>query len=239
MTKIQLKQTQKSKAKKTKLLPSKKKFWPCDRDVKVKKQAQANLPTVFGDFEIVVYTDNKSNTETVALVKGIVKNKSNVLLRMHSKCLTGDTFFSLKCDCGSQLVAALKRIQKENCGVVIYLDQEGRGIGLANKIKAYALQEKGYDTVQANQQLGLGVDLREYHIPAKIIRDLGIKSIHLMTNNPDKIKSLEHCGIKVTKRVPTLITSNPHNKDYLNVKKKKMGHLLNKQWGHYENNYKW
>ncbi len=188
---------------------------------KVNFVAKALLPTRFGRFKVYAFKDNKEK-EHLALVKGSYKQP--VLVRIHSKCLTGDTFFSLRCDCRAQLEASLHMISKKG-GVLIYLDQEGRGIGLANKIKAYALQENGKDTVEANIALGFAPDLRDYNIAAEILKFLKIKRIKLITNNPLKIDSLNGHGIKITERIPLKIKANRFNKKYLETKKKRMGHL--------------
>ncbi|MFA6888415.1 MAG: GTP cyclohydrolase II [Candidatus Woesearchaeota archaeon] len=179
-----------------------------------------HIPTIHGDFSVYPYQDN--NNTHLALVKG--NAKKNVLVRIHSECLTGDVFGSKRCDCGEQLTAALDLIKKED-GVLIYLRQEGRGIGLLNKLKAYQLQENGRDTVSANLELGLPADARKYTIAAKIIKDLGIQSIRLLTNNPQKLKTMEEEGIP-TERVPISIKPNNHNKEYLKTKKEKLGHIL-------------
>lgn len=188
--------------------------------------AESNLPTEFGDFKIFVFKNYLDHKEHLAIVKGDVKDFENVLVRVHSECLTGDVFGSKRCDCGEQLHNALRTIEKEGKGVVVYMRQEGRGIGLTNKIKAYALQEKGLDTVEANVELGFPPDMREYSLAAQIIRFLGIKSVNLITNNPIKKTSLEHWGIKVNKRVPVIVKANNINAGYLQTKKEKMGHLL-------------
>ena len=188
--------------------------------------AESNLPTEFGDFKIFVFKNYLDHKEHLAIVKGDVSGFENVLVRVHSECLTGDVFGSKRCDCGEQLHHALRTIEKEGRGVVVYMRQEGRGIGLTNKIKAYALQEKGLDTVEANVELGFPPDMREYSLAAQIIRFLGIKSVSLITNNPIKKTSLEHWGITVNKRVPVIVKANNINAGYLQTKKEKMGHLL-------------
>lgn len=188
--------------------------------------AQSHLPSCYGDFNILVFKNALDKKEHLAIVKGDVRGKENVLLRIHSECLTGDVFGSKRCDCGDQLHNALHRIEEEGEGVVIYMRQEGRGIGLTNKIKAYALQEEGYDTVEANEKLGFPADMREYHLAAQIIRFLGIESIRLMTNNPAKTHGLEDLGINIVKREPIVIKANEVNKDYLHTKVVKMGHQL-------------
>ena len=193
----------------------------------VKREAEADLPTKYGHFRIIVYSNNIDNKEHVALVKGDITTDEPVLVRVHSECLTGDTFGSLRCDCGEQLHTALRMIEREGRGTLVYMRQEGRGIGLANKIKAYALQDQGYDTVEANHHLGFGADLRDYGLGAQILKDLGIKKMKLMTNNPKKIKGLYGYGLEVVERVPIVIEPNEVNKDYLLTKEKKMGHLLN------------
>ncbi len=183
--------------------------------------AQAKLPTRFGDFEVYAFVDN--GREHIALVHGNISGSVNV--RIHSKCLTGDTFASLRCDCRDQLERSLNYISK-NGGILIYLDQEGRGIGLANKIKAYSLQDKGSDTVEANNQLGFDDDLRDYGAAATILKSLGVTTVALLTNNPDKTKSLESHGIAVSRRIPLVVKANPHNKGYIETKKSKMNHLI-------------
>ncbi len=188
--------------------------------------AKAGLPTCFGDFQILVFKNSLDDKEHLAIVKGDVKGKKDVLLRIHSECLTGDVFGSKRCDCGEQLHNALHRIEDQGEGVVIYMRQEGRGIGLTNKIKAYALQEEGLDTVEANEKLGFPADMREYHLAAQIIRYLGIESIRLMTNNPAKTHGLEDLGINISNREPIVIEANDVNKDYLHTKAVKMGHQL-------------
>lgn len=187
--------------------------------------AESNLPTEFGDFKILVFKNYLDHKEHLAIVKGDVSGGEDVLVRVHSECLTGDVFASKRCDCGAQLHNALRTIEKEGRGVVVYMRQEGRGIGLTNKIKAYALQEQGLDTVEANVKLGFPPDMREYSLAAQIIRFLGIKSVQLLTNNPLKRTSLEHWGIDVHKRVPVIIKANSVNASYLQTKKEKMGHL--------------
>ncbi len=188
--------------------------------------ATAKLPTKFGNFTIYAFCNNVDKKEHVALVRGDVKGKSNVPLRIHSECLTGDAFHSLRCDCNAQLEAALRKINRLPCGVVLYMRQEGRGIGLTNKIRAYSLQDRGYDTVQANEALGFPSDMRDYDVAAEMIRKLRIKSIGLITNNPDKIMDLVAHGVDVAKRIPHEFGKTKFNEGYLAVKKKKMHHLL-------------
>ncbi len=190
------------------------------------RMESAKLPTEFGDFEIICYQDMVNNKEHVAIVKGDVTKPKSVLVRVHSECLTGDIFGSKRCDCGPQLHAAMKMIDEAGCGAILYMKQEGRGIGLVNKLKAYRLQEQGADTVEANIKLGFPADLRDYGVGAQILLDLGIESLDLITNNPTKIVALEGYGININSRVPLKIDSNPHNEAYLKTKIEKMGHLL-------------
>lgn len=194
----------------------------------VKKVLTTNMPTPYGDFKLVLYESFVSDENYIALVKGEIKGKKNVLVRVHSQCLTGDIFESLRCDCGKQLREALKMISKEGIGVLLYMPQEGRGIGLANKLKAYVLQDKGRDTVEANEDLGFKADLRDYGMGAQVLADLGLSTIRLLTNNPKKIIGLQGYKLKVTERVPIEIPVNTRNVSYLKTKKKKMGHLLEK-----------
>ena len=196
------------------------------REKLVERQAQAKLPTAYGDFQAVVYTNKLDDKEHVALVKGDISDGLACLVRVHSECLTGDTFGSLRCDCGPQLHAALQQIAKEGRGVLLYLRQEGRGIGLINKIRAYALQEDGVDTVEANHRLGFKDDLRDYGIGAQILHDLGVREMRLLTNNPRKVKGIEGHGLTVVERVPLEMDANPHNLSYLATKRDKLGHLL-------------
>jgi 3,4-dihydroxy 2-butanone 4-phosphate synthase/GTP cyclohydrolase II len=198
-------------------------------DKLIERVATAHLPTTFGDFQVVGYRSLMDDKHHVALVKGDVAGTEDVLVRMHSECLTGDVFHSLRCDCGEQLESALAMIEREGAGVVVYLAQEGRGIGLLNKLKAYKLQEQGLDTVDANLELGLPADLREYGIGAQILSDLGLTSIRILTNNPKKIHGLQGYGLSVTEQLPIQHTPNPHNEGYLRAKADRMGHTLHHQ----------
>jgi 3,4-dihydroxy 2-butanone 4-phosphate synthase/GTP cyclohydrolase II len=195
----------------------------------VERIVGTSLPTAFGEFTAVGYRSLIDEKHHVAMVKGDVAGKEDVLVRVHSECLTGDVFHSLRCDCGEQLEAAMAMIEKEGEGVLLYLSQEGRGIGLLNKLKAYRLQEDGLDTVDANLKLGLPADLRDYGIGAQILGDLGLTSIRILTNNPKKIKGLEGYGLSVSDQVPIESVSNPHNEEYLRTKRDKMGHTLHHQ----------
>ena len=192
----------------------------------VTRVAEANLPTEFGPYRIIAYGSEIDDREHVALVKGDVEGAEDVLVRMHSECLTGDVFGSLRCDCGSQLRAALKQISEKGRGVIVYLKQEGRGIGLHNKIRAYELQDQGHDTVSANEALGFKPDLRDYGIGAQILLDLGLKKIRLLTNNPRKIGGLEGYNLEITSTEPLRVGRGEHNEGYLDTKKSKLGHLL-------------
>jgi 3,4-dihydroxy 2-butanone 4-phosphate synthase / GTP cyclohydrolase II len=195
----------------------------------VERVVATKLPTTFGDFTAVGYRSLVDNKHHVALVKGEVDGAEDVLVRVHSECLTGDVFHSLRCDCGEQLESALSMIEHEGRGVLLYLSQEGRGIGLLNKLRAYKLQEEGLDTVDANLRLGLPADLRDYGIGAQILVDLGLSSIRILTNNPKKISGLAGYGLSVADQIPIEHQSNPHNEDYLRVKREKLGHTLHHQ----------
>ena len=198
-----------------------------EKDTLVHRDAETKMPTRFGgEFKAIVYGNDVDDFEHVALVKGEISEEEPVLVRVHSECLTGDVFGSMRCDCGSQLHAAMQMVNKEGRGVILYMRQEGRGIGLANKLKAYALQDQGMDTVEANLQLGFKPDLRDYGIGAQILRDLGVRKMKLMTNNPKKIVGLQGYGIEVVDRVPIESVPVPENLGYLQCKRDKMGHLL-------------
>ncbi len=192
----------------------------------VHRVAEARLPTEYGEFRVIGYRNDVDTREHVALVHGDIEGRKDVLVRMHSKCLTGDVFGSQRCDCGFQLHTAMQKIVAEKRGAIVYLDQEGRGIGLLNKLRAYALQDSGSDTVQANQKLGFAPDLRNYGIGAQILRDLGLSSIRVLTNNPRKLVGLEGYGLEIVGRVPLLADPTDDNREYLGAKRDKLGHLL-------------
>ena len=192
----------------------------------VSRLAETTLPTHSGEFRLVIYDTRVDNQNHMALVKGDVAGKENVAVRVHSECMTGDVFHSLRCDCGSQLQQAMRIIDEEGCGVLVYMRQEGRGIGLVNKIKAYQLQDQGMDTEEANVHLGFDPDPREYGIGAQILKDLGITTMRLITNNPVKRAGLQGYGLRITGRIPIEIPANPHNERYLKTKRDKFGHML-------------
>jgi len=196
------------------------------REKLVERIAEAKLPTHWGDFQMYGYRNLLDDKEHLVLVKGQVKGGKNVLVRVHSECATGDIFGSLRCDCGEQLHLAMQRVQEEGQGVVLYLRQEGRGIGLGHKIKAYHLQDEGLDTVEANQKLGFPVDLRDYGIGVQILKDLGLSTIRILTNNPKKVVGIEGYGLQITEQLPLTVEPNEHNERYLQTKKEKMGHTL-------------
>lgn len=196
------------------------------REKLVERVESVRMPTEHGDFELILYRSKIDGQHHLALVKGDVAGQRNVLVRVHSECLTGDVFGSFRCDCGPQLQQAMKQVSDEGRGVIVYMRQEGRGIGLPAKIHAYKLQEGGLDTVQANLKLGYGMDLREYGLGAQILVDLGLKKIRLLTNNPKKIVGLDGYGLEITEQVPIRVHPNPHNTTYLKTKKEKMGHLI-------------
>ena len=194
--------------------------------ISVEKVASAKLPTNIGDFKIAGYRSLNSNEEFVVLYKGEMRKSIPTLVRIHSQCLTGDVFGSIKCDCGLQLKRAMELIEAEGRGAIVYQQQEGRGIGIINKIRAYALQDEGADTIEANEQLGFAVDAREYQQCAEILFDLGLCKVRVMSNNPDKLKALKEAGLQITERVPLEVESRETAAHYMRTKKEKMGHLL-------------
>jgi 3,4-dihydroxy 2-butanone 4-phosphate synthase/GTP cyclohydrolase II len=195
--------------------------------VTVERVAEASLPTEFGAFQIIGYRSLISSEEFVVLTRGSLQGEKPVLARIHSQCLTGDVFGSTRCDCGQQLRAAMKLIADENCGVIVYQQQEGRGIGIINKIRAYALQDKGADTIEANERLGLAVDARRYEQCAEILLDLGLRRIRLISNNPEKIGALKNCGLEIAARIPLRFRLYRSLERYLKTKREQMGHLIN------------
>jgi 3,4-dihydroxy 2-butanone 4-phosphate synthase / GTP cyclohydrolase II len=192
----------------------------------IKREISVQMPTKFGDFDLIAYKQKDTDQEHLALIKGTWTEDEPVLVRVHSSCLTGDIFGSCRCDCGEQLQKAMEKIELEGKGVIVYMNQEGRGIGLLNKLKAYKLQEQGLDTVEANLQLGFGMDERDYGVGAQIIRDLGIKKMRLLSNNPKKRTGLIGYGLEIIENVPLLVVPNPHNAKYLDTKRAKMGHVI-------------
>jgi 3,4-dihydroxy 2-butanone 4-phosphate synthase/GTP cyclohydrolase II len=197
-----------------------------EKEKLVKREVEVKMPTDHGEFRAIAYTNDIDSKEHIALVKGTIDGTQPVLVRVHSECLTGDVFHSHRCDCGPQLDAALRQIDEAGSGVLLYMRQEGRGIGLINKLRAYQLQEQGLDTVEANMKLGFAPDLRDYGIGAQILKDIGVRKIRLLTNNPRKIKGLEGYGLNVLERVPLQVTENEDNTRYLKTKKSKLGHML-------------
>ncbi len=200
---------------------------PTTHTISVRRIATANLPTQIGEFKIAGYRSLNSSEEFVALYKGKMQKNVPTLVRIHSQCLTGDVFGSVKCDCGLQLKKAMELIEQAGRGAIVYQQQEGRGIGIINKIRAYALQDEGADTVEANEELGFAIDAREYQQCAEILFDLGLCRVRVMSNNPDKIQALEKAGLKVVERVPIEVESEEPAAHYLKIKKEKMGHLIN------------
>jgi 3,4-dihydroxy 2-butanone 4-phosphate synthase/GTP cyclohydrolase II len=196
------------------------------REKLVEREEIVRMPTDYGDFDLHLYRSKVDGQHHIALVRGEIAGRKNVLVRVHSECLTGDVFGSRRCDCGPQLHQAMRQVAEAGSGVILYMRQEGRGIGLAPKIKAYKLQEQGYDTVEANEKLGYGMDLREYGLGAQILVDLGLKTIRLLTNNPKKVVGLAGYGLKIVQQVPIKVKPNPHNEKYLKTKREKLGHLL-------------
>ncbi len=203
---------------------------PNDYPVSVEKVAVAKLPTKIGDFRIAGYRSLTSNEEFVVLFKGEMKADTPTLVRIHSQCLTGDVFGSIKCDCGLQLEKAMELIENEGCGAIVYQQQEGRGIGIINKIRAYALQDNGADTVEANERLGFAIDARNYQQCAEILFDLGLCKVRVMSNNPDKIKALQNAGLQVVERVALEVEAREPAAHYMKTKKEKMGHLLDAEF---------
>jgi GTP cyclohydrolase II len=200
-----------------------------NRDITILQGERVQLPTKYGHFELIPFQEKENGFEHMALIKGNFKEGETILTRIHSACATGDLFGSLRCDCGDQLIEAMKTIEKNGSGIIVYLQQEGRGIGLMNKMKAYKLQELGMDTIEANEHLGFAADERDYQIGTDILNALGIQKVNLLTNNPDKIMGLEENGIQVVERIPLIIPSNAFNKEYLDTKENQMGHQLSQE----------
>ncbi|WP_303317439.1 GTP cyclohydrolase II [Flavivirga abyssicola] len=200
-----------------------------DRGTNILQGERVKLPTQYGHFELIPFQEKLNGLEHMALIKGNLTSNDTILTRIHSACATGDLFGSLKCDCGEQLIQAMKIIENNGNGIIVYLQQEGRGIGLMNKMKAYKLQEHGMDTIEANLHLGFAPDEREYQIGAEILISLGVKKVKLLTNNPEKILGLEQNGIQVDERIPLIVQSNPFNIEYLDTKRNRMGHQLNEE----------
>ena len=199
---------------------------PGSAETCVKMVAIAELPSRFGEFQVVAFWNNQERKEHAAFVHGDVYERERVLVRLHSECLTGDAIGSLRCDCRDQLIASLERVSQSDAGIVLYMRQEGRGIGFANKIRAYQLQDQGYDTVEANEALGFRADEREYSIAAHMLASLHVRSIEIMTNNPAKIEDLRRHGVRIKGRIPLVIPPHPSAREYLETKRKKLGHLL-------------
>ena len=197
-----------------------------EKETLVERVVETKMPTRYGDFKMFGFINKLNGEHHVALVKGEINEKNEVLTRVHSECLTGDALGSKRCDCGEQYDAAMKRIAEEGCGILLYMRQEGRGIGLINKLKAYSIQDKGFDTVEANEMLGFPADMRSYDVAAAILKDLGVSKVNLMTNNPRKIDGLERYGIEIVNRVPIKMNHNEKNEFYLQTKKEKLGHML-------------
>lgn len=197
-----------------------------EKEILVERVVETKMPTRYGDFKMFGFINKLNGEHHVALVRGEINEKNEVLTRVHSECLTGDALGSKRCDCGEQYDAAMKRIAEEGCGILLYMRQEGRGIGLINKLKAYSIQDKGFDTVEANEMLGFPADMRSYDVAAAILKDLGVSKVNLMTNNPRKIDGLERYGIEIVNRVPIKMNHNEKNEFYLQTKKEKLGHIL-------------
>lgn len=199
---------------------------PSEENISVEKVAVAKLPTKIGDFKIAGYRSKTSSEEFVVLFKGEMNKDNATLVRIHSQCLTGDVFGSIKCDCGPQLTKAMEMIEEAGCGAIVYQQQEGRGIGIINKIRAYALQDEGADTVEANEKLGFAVDAREYQQCAEILFDIGLCKVRVISNNPEKLKALRDAGLRIVERVPIEVKAQEPAAHYMRTKKEKMGHLL-------------